>query len=68
MLKAVTDDKLSTVNILCRYLSLIETLHKKQTNEAVEVSLGTNVEQSILFQIALKNSIAPENLQIFHFY
>ena len=55
-LKAVTDGKLLTVNILCQYLGLIETLnfHRKQTNQAVDVSLGTDVEQSMLFQMAFK--------------
>ena len=40
--------------------------HRKQTNQAVDVSLGTNVEQSMLFQMASRKiAIAPENLEIF---
>ena len=45
-LKAMTDCKLLTLNILGQHLSLLKTInfHRKQTNQAFDVSLGTNVK------------------------
>ena len=70
-LKALIDGKLLTLNVLGQHLSLLETRHlqRKQTNLALEVWFGTNVEQGMLFQMtSRKVAIAPENLEIFNFF
>ena len=67
-LKAVTVDKLLTVNIPRQHLSLLEiqNFQRKPANQAVDVSLGTNV---VFFQMASRKiAIAPENLEISHFF
>ena len=71
ILKAVIDCKLLTLSVLGQHLSLLDTrnFHRKQTNLAFEVWLGTNVEQSMLVQItSRKIAIIPENLEIFNFF
>ena len=70
-MKAVTDCKLLTLNVLGQHLSLLETrnFHRKQTNLTFEVWFGTNVEQGMLFQMtSRKIAFAPENLEIFNFF
>ena len=63
-LKAVIDGRLLTVNILCQHLSLIETLNflKNKLTKLLTCHLARN--KVWLFQMA----IAPENLEIFHFF
>ena len=70
-LKAVIDCKLLTLNVLGQHLSLFQTInfHRKQTKLAFDVSLGTNVEQGMLFQVtSRKIAMTPDNLEILNFF
>ena len=71
-LRAVTNGKLLTLNILGQYLSLLEIFeyfHRKQTNQAFDVSLGKNLGQVMLFRMASRKiAVVPENLEIFHLF
>ena len=67
-LKAVTDGKLLTSNVLGQYLSL-KNFCRKPTNLTFDLWFGTNVEQGMLLQItARKIVVAPEILKMFNLF